>query len=130
MIYIGELGYHLYADDTQLYISFSTTSLCEMMTAKSKVEACVKDIDLWMVTNKLKLNGDKTFYHLPRHETLGSFLTKRFLITAVCKSCFFHIHNIWKIRKWLSVSACETLVHAFYLFKTIFLLFFFALWSS
>ncbi|KXJ16812.1 hypothetical protein AC249_AIPGENE22813 [Exaiptasia diaphana] len=31
-----------------------------MTAAKSKVEACVKDIDLWMIKNKLKLNGDKT----------------------------------------------------------------------
>ena len=38
IIHRHELGYHLYADDTQLYISFSTTSLCEMMTAKSKVD--------------------------------------------------------------------------------------------
>jgi hypothetical protein len=25
-----------------------------------KIEMCVKEIDLWMVKNKLKLNGDKT----------------------------------------------------------------------
>ncbi|KXJ27572.1 hypothetical protein AC249_AIPGENE7673 [Exaiptasia diaphana] len=31
-----------------------------MTAAKSKVEACVKDIDSWMIKNKLKLNGDKT----------------------------------------------------------------------
>ena len=31
----------------------------------------------------------------------------------MCKSCFFHIKNIWKIRKFISFEACETLVHAF-----------------
>ena len=36
------LQYHLYADDSQLYISFKTESLHELQTAKSAVElACV-----------------------------------------------------------------------------------------
>ena len=112
-----------------------------MTAAKSKVEACVKDIDLWMIKNKLKFNGDKTELvvlsaaHRPfssevslnilgfdilsssSARNIGVIFDKKLSlechITAVCKSCFFHIHNIWKIRKWLSVTACETLVHAF-----------------
>lgn len=54
------IDFHLYADDTQLYITFDTSSLQEMEQAKRKVEACVYDIDNWMTTNKLKLNTDKT----------------------------------------------------------------------
>lgn len=34
-------------------------------------------------------------------------------VINICKSCFFYIHNIWKIRKYISLEACETLVHAF-----------------
>ena len=30
------------------------------MSCKSKIEACVTDIDPWMIINKLKMNGDKT----------------------------------------------------------------------
>ena len=34
-------------------------------------------------------------------------------ISSLCKSCFFHIKNIWKIRKFISFEACETLVRTF-----------------
>ena len=54
------LQFHLYADDSQLYVSFKTDSNQELLTAKSKVELCVRDIDTWMVHNGLKLNQDKS----------------------------------------------------------------------
>ena len=47
----------LYADDTQLYLSFTP---CEWGDALERVEECVKEIKAWMVANKLQLNGDKT----------------------------------------------------------------------
>ena len=34
-------------------------------------------------------------------------------VSAVCKSAFFHIRNISRIRKFLSVSSTKALVHAF-----------------
>ena len=34
-------------------------------------------------------------------------------VTAVCKSSFFHLRNIFKIRKFLSYNTCKTLIHAF-----------------
>ena len=34
-------------------------------------------------------------------------------VVAVCKSSFFHLPNIFKIRKFLSFHSAETLVHAF-----------------
>ena len=52
--------YHLYADDTQLYISFNTDCCADLDEAKLSVERCVKEIDLWMCKNLLKLNQDKT----------------------------------------------------------------------
>ena len=33
--------------------------------------------------------------------------------TCICKSCFFHLRNICKIRKRISIKACEKLIHAF-----------------
>ena len=54
------LPYHFYADDSQLYVSFKTSSFEDMVSCKSKIEACVTDIDPWMIMNKLKMNGEKT----------------------------------------------------------------------
>ena len=55
-----DLQYHFYADDTQLYITFNTDSADDACLAKSRVEHCVEEIDRWMISNKLKLNVDKT----------------------------------------------------------------------
>ena len=51
------LSYHMYADDTQLYISFSVT---DAETFMQRLEACIRDIDIWMVKNRLKKNREKT----------------------------------------------------------------------
>ena len=54
------LSYHFYADDTQLYLSFETSSPEDLSTCTSALEDCVKDIDLWVLNDKLKLNSGKT----------------------------------------------------------------------
>ena len=53
------LPYHLYADDIQLYLSFKAT-LNYQEPAVTRMEACINEIDAWMIYNKLKLNKDKT----------------------------------------------------------------------
>ena len=45
IINLHSLQYHLYADDSQLYISFKTDCFADLAQAKSSVELCVKDID-------------------------------------------------------------------------------------
>ena len=54
------IPFHLYADDTQLYLSFTSNCPNHASNAKVTVELCVKDIGDWMLCNKLKLNQDKT----------------------------------------------------------------------
>ena len=47
----------MYADDTQLYISFSTQ---ETACAIAKLEKSMDEIEKWVIVNKLQLNGVKT----------------------------------------------------------------------
>ena len=54
------MQFHFYADDTQLYISFSTNDDLELTNSIVKIEKCLSDLDQWMSLNKLKLNKDKT----------------------------------------------------------------------
>ena len=44
------IGYHIYADDTQLYISFNSK---EPLTSLTKLNNCIPDIRVWMIKNKL-----------------------------------------------------------------------------
>ena len=52
------LTYHLYADNTQLYMAFKQSDVT--FNAVSRIEACVADIRIWMNGDFLKLNDDKT----------------------------------------------------------------------
>ena len=55
-----EMQFHFYADDTQLYISFSTNNDMELTNGIAKIGKCLSDINKWMSINRLKLNKDKT----------------------------------------------------------------------
>ena len=136
-----QMNYHFYADDSQLYISFKSCCTNDADRGKILMETCVRDIDLWMVHNRLKLNQDKTEVlvfsscYRPRPNignlaivdmmvncstkakdigvTLDNSLSMVPHITAVCKSAFFHLRNISKIRGFLNTETTKTLVHAF-----------------
>lgn len=43
----------MYADDTQLYLSFDFDSACDEIASRSQIKSCIKE-------NKLKLNNEKT----------------------------------------------------------------------
>ena len=136
------MQYHFHADDTQLYITFKTDSADDVCLAKSRVEHCsVEEIDRWMISNKLKLNDDKTELivfsskYRPRpclsnvqigSECIKQSNTVRNLgvsldqtlsygehVSKLCKSSHYHLRNISKIRKYLDENSTETLVHAF-----------------
>ena len=44
--------------------------------------------------------------------TFDKFLNFDDHITAICRSTYFHIRNIGKIRNLLSYNACSTIIHA------------------
>ena len=136
------LRYHCYADDTQLYISFSPISENEEELAVDSLESAIKDIKSFMVANKLKLNDDKTEviflgtnYRLEdiqstgvtvgdtvisptdKVKNLGVIFDKNLSmddqVKAMCKSGFYHIKNLWRIRKFLDQEQSNVAAHAF-----------------
>ena len=54
------IHYHLYADDSQLYMSFKLSKPGSKEKCLQQLEGCISDIRLWMVNNMLKLNDEKT----------------------------------------------------------------------
>ena len=134
---------HAYADDTQLYLSFSPNVGTGELDAVTAIENCIRDIRQWMCVRKLMLNDDKTEFLLvgirkqltkvpidgvrvgdynispsPSVRNLGTWfdphLDMDVHITKTCSSAFYYLYNIRHIRKkYLSRSSTETLIHAF-----------------
>ena len=50
------VSYHIYADDTQIYLPFETTKPFEAM---SKLNMCIAYLRTWMLNNELKINDSK-----------------------------------------------------------------------
>ena len=51
------LSVQMYADDTQIYTSFTSENVCQ---TKIKIENCLSEINNWMCQNYLKINQNKT----------------------------------------------------------------------
>ena len=132
-----KVNYHIYADDTQIYCSFEIDSLDEVLNS---ISDCISDIRSWMITNKLKINDDKTEFLLitSPHKTitrpikisigqkvilpslscksLGVMFDKHLQMSTQVKSIYqsthFHIRNIREMRHLLPSSAAAQLVHS------------------
>ena len=50
----------MYADDTQLFLSMKTTKMEDVVSARTRVEVCLRELNQWMLLNNLRLNNDKT----------------------------------------------------------------------
>ena len=136
------LSCHFYADDTKLYCSFK---LHDQAASVQAIESCLNDIDAWMLANMLKLNRDKTELLVigPKHKVnppiKGIHVAGEYIevsnnarnigvifyahvnlekhVINTCKTAFYHLRNIAKIRNCLSQDNAETLVRAFISFK-------------
>ncbi len=136
-----DVGYHFYADDSQIYLAFSADSLCTQVDSFSRIESCAEDIRQWMYQNKLKLNDDKTVFmaigNKPQLDKLvfdsvivgdsyidsvdstmnlgagfDSGMTMKFHVNKLCISGYYHLRNISRIKRCLSHDALEKLIHA------------------
>ena len=133
---------HCYADDTELYLTFKPDDVNAQDETIRAMEDCIKDIRSCLIEGWLSLNDDKTDFlvigtrqqlnklnpsvlHVGDH-TIDPSVNVRNLgtrfdnsismdthINQVCKTAFYHIHNIRRISKYLSQESLKTLVHAF-----------------
>lgn len=71
-----DINFHLniYADNMQLYLLLSLSLPLMMDRSESKLMACVRDIAIWMLCNKLKMNEDKTEGILPAWTSASSII--------------------------------------------------------
>jgi hypothetical protein len=129
---------HMYADDTQLYISFR---LDDSDNALEKIQNCINEIRKWMHENHLKLNDTKTEFLIignPRLTkqlnvssikigdtdvtaacqagNIGAIIDSELSmvphVASVCKKCYFNLYNISRIRKFLTTEAASMIVNA------------------
>ena len=138
MISSHNCSFHKYADDTELSDSAKADSF---PSVKLSIENCINNILIWMNSNKLKLNPEKTeamksgskhnlnqtnctsievsnssISFLPSVKYLGvqldSSLTMQRHISDVCRSTFLALRRISTIRPFLSKESTATLIHA------------------
>ena len=136
-----DIPFHLYADDTQLYLSFEANHIDSREQCITRLEDCVGEIQLWMRANMLKLNAEKTEFMLigtwqqlakcelvqlkigdeeinpvPDVRNLGFYFDKemkgRAHVAKLCSSSYFMLRNIRKIRRYLDTDSTITLVQA------------------
>ena len=132
------IGYHVYADDTQLYISFKNKAPSGPL---ARLNSCISDIQVWMIKNNLKNNDSKTEFIIfrfpqcevsisgvavsvgnsnilpsPKVRDLGVIfdecLTLDGHISNICRRAHCHLRNIGRIRMLLSFEASSQLIHA------------------
>ena len=135
-----EISCHCYADDTQLYVSFRPDEHAKERCV-SLLETCVDYERGWMLQNRLMLNDGKTDLMIigtPKQTSklnlnsvsigdsviepsvsarnLGvqfdAYLNTREHITYACKSAYYMIYNIRRIRKYLDKDITKDIVHA------------------
>ena len=133
------IQHHLYADDTQIYISLTPHNAASVI---SELQDCLNSIKLWMNSNKLKLNADKTEFILFGSDTQRSKLSHIFPInilgnmlspvdkvrnlgvvfdaaftfspqvSSICSSCYYQIRDLTRIRRFLNKSTAISVANA------------------
>ena len=134
---------HCYADDTKLYLAFRQGDRATQYSAVAAVEACIQDVREWVIKDKLKIKDDEsklifigTQAQLKKMDidnlavrdscispstdairNLGAWFDANFTmsthVTKTCKTGFFYLHNISRIRKFLAQGITENLIHGF-----------------
>ena len=135
----SNVDYHLYADDTQVYIAVSPEELNEGV---AKMEDCIRLVRSWMSHHHLKMNESKTEFlvlsnkHIAQQircpeldvcghmtaasataKNIGVFIdtnmTMEAHITNICNRAYRLLHCIAKAKQFLDRQSLECIIHAF-----------------
>ena len=127
------MSFHFYANETQLYTTFTYNNEFECNNIMTRLHDCLAEMTL----NRLKLNKEKTELLVlhSRHRPPPTFASLKIgsrvilpsdsarnvgvifdntmtmvpHINSTCKSAFYHLRNIARIRKFISLETTETL---------------------
>ena len=131
------MQHHLYADDTQLYVTFPPS---EHTRAFERMEECVREVKIWLCDNGLVLNENKSeaiIMQSPNVRTpitmsrinicgqlvdtsavirdlgfvMDEHLSMASQVSNICRSAYYHLSRIAKIRHSLTTSVCKSLIH-------------------
>ena len=132
---------HIYADDTQIYVSICPTSADGVKSAVATLEQCVNEVQTWMSHNFLKLNAEKTeVIVFGFHAQLAKFnlssvniagidipvlgnpvknlgvmfdrsMTMSAQVANIAKSANFQLINIGRARKMLTTESTKLAIH-------------------
>ena len=130
-----DLSFHMYADDTQLYGSVDLDNMSDLLDC---MQSCVSEVNIWMRSNKLKMNNDKTevlpiatVHKLPSIENntlqvdsetvpfsnkvknlgvhIDSNLNMNAQVNNICKTAYFQIRKLGQLRALLDTESIKTL---------------------
>ena len=134
-----QVNYHMYADDTQLYLSCPTSDISALVKFMG---SCVDDVNKWMIENKLKMNEDKTEIILcntsrnvksdnvdnvtigseripysSKAKNLGVFfdesLSMVHQVNYLCRQMYCELRRIGQMACFLDKDSVQTLISAF-----------------
>ena len=130
-----------FSDDLQLLVDFALTPQCtEQNLTLSTLAACAAETEDWFTLNRVKPNIQKStfmYFITPRKSglhnvplsvrgssliadasarnlgvILDSNLSMEVQVRSICRSAYFHIRMIGKVRKYLSLEAAKCLAHS------------------
>ena len=140
------ITHHFYAHDQQIYLAFKLTKKGDQEDCVGRLKNCIGEIRMWMRTNMLKLNHDKTEFNIfgMRQELakvqeimivigdttiqpvkyvrnlvffMDNPLKNHIHINKPSSSLYHHLQNIHKIRGKLDFESAKTMTQALILSK-------------
>ena len=135
------VAHHIYADDTQLYVSYDPKAPGDFEAAQLNLANCIAEVKRWMLKNKLKLNDTKTELFIitsprqinlalrvnlkigesvidpsPSIRNLGitfdHHLNMDLQVNSLCRTVNYHLRNISRIRRFIDQDTCAHAVRS------------------